>query len=161
MNITVTEKAATKAVVINTLVAMTNERNGVLPPQDVVEAARAEDSPLHDFFEWNDSRAAEAHRLNQARALIRVVINTAPLNEPKPVRMFVSLPPDRNKEGGYRLVSAVLQDDARRAQMLETAYRELESFQNKYSTLEELASITQPIEKALSKRKTIDARRSK
>lgn len=49
------------------------ERNGRLTPQRVVEAAKSKKSPLHEFFEWNDVVAAEAYRLDQARALIRTV----------------------------------------------------------------------------------------
>jgi len=46
---------------------------GVLYPADVVEAARNPNSAMHSQFEWDDSEAAEAYRLQQARALIRRV----------------------------------------------------------------------------------------
>jgi hypothetical protein len=46
---------------------------GVLHPADVVEAARNPNSAMHNQFEWDDSEAAEAYRLQQARALIRRV----------------------------------------------------------------------------------------
>jgi hypothetical protein len=49
------------------------ESGGQLIPARVVEAARNPDSPLHDRFEWDDSAAAQAHRLHQARTLIRSV----------------------------------------------------------------------------------------
>jgi hypothetical protein len=48
-------------------------RSGKLTPLQVLEAARPEESPLHDFFEWDDSAAAEAYRIDQARELIRRV----------------------------------------------------------------------------------------
>jgi len=35
---------------------------GILEPQDVVDAARPDDHPLHGAFEWDDGIAAEAHR---------------------------------------------------------------------------------------------------
>ena len=44
--------------------------DGILRPEIVVEAARAKTSPLHSSFEWDNTRAAEAHRLWQARQLI-------------------------------------------------------------------------------------------
>jgi hypothetical protein len=49
------------------------KNNGLLVPQNVVFAARDEASPLHGEFDWNDETAAEAHRLEQAKRLIRSV----------------------------------------------------------------------------------------
>lgn len=49
------------------------EKEGRLDPQDVVDDARDESSPLHPFFEWDDNQAAAAYRLGQARQLIRRV----------------------------------------------------------------------------------------
>jgi hypothetical protein len=48
-------------------------RTGKLSPIAVIEAAREPDSPLHGYFEWDDSKAAEQYRLDQARCLIRSV----------------------------------------------------------------------------------------
>jgi len=41
-----------------------------LTPQEVVDAAREKDSPLHSLFEWDDSKAAEEYRKGQARKLL-------------------------------------------------------------------------------------------
>jgi hypothetical protein len=52
---------------------------GFLTPQAVIEAARDPESPIHDQFEWDDSKAAHEHRQYQARKLIssvRVVFRT-------------------------------------------------------------------------------------
>lgn len=40
---------------------------------DVLEEASEPESPLHTFFEWDDSEAAERYRLVQAAGLIRSV----------------------------------------------------------------------------------------
>ena len=45
--------------------------NGRLDPVVVVDAARDPASPLHAYFEWDDTEAARQHRLGQARQLIR------------------------------------------------------------------------------------------
>lgn len=47
---------------------------GVLDPENVVEAARNPKSAMHDQFNWDDSEAAHAYRLQQARALIKRVV---------------------------------------------------------------------------------------
>lgn len=49
------------------------EKHGKLTPAVVVDAARPEDHPLHDRFEWDDAVAGEAWRREQAHELIRSV----------------------------------------------------------------------------------------
>ena len=49
------------------------DRKGKLTASQVLEVARSPDSPLHPYFEWDDSIAAEQWRLEQARELIRRV----------------------------------------------------------------------------------------
>jgi len=44
-----------------------------LAPATVVGAASDPASVLHRYFEWDDSAAAEAYRLTQARTLIRAI----------------------------------------------------------------------------------------
>lgn len=46
---------------------------GRLTPDSVVEDAKSPRSPLHDWFEWDDTEAAHQWRLTQARELIRSV----------------------------------------------------------------------------------------
>lgn len=49
------------------------ESDGRLTPDAVVAAASDPQSPLHNRFEWDDSKAAHQFRLEQARTLIRGV----------------------------------------------------------------------------------------
>lgn len=54
--------------------------DGTVTPEQVVEAARPDDAPLHGEFNWDDASAAHQHRLDQARTLIksvRLVIRTS------------------------------------------------------------------------------------
>jgi hypothetical protein len=50
------------------------QRYGQLTPERIVEEARQPSSPLHSYFEWDDKIAAERHRLNQARILLRTIV---------------------------------------------------------------------------------------
>ena len=54
------------------LIEIHNTHEGLTPHSVVIEA-RSKKSPLHDCFEWDDSKAGHAYRLYQARALIRRV----------------------------------------------------------------------------------------
>lgn len=49
------------------------DKQGRLTPMGVLDAAQDNDSPLHGFFEWDDSVAAKEWRVEQARDLIRRV----------------------------------------------------------------------------------------
>lgn len=44
-----------------------------LKASDVVEAARSTNNPMHDYFEWDNDRAADRFREGQADEIIRVV----------------------------------------------------------------------------------------
>lgn len=47
------------------------ERNGVVRPQDLIEAARDASHPCHGDFTWDVEKAAQERWWDQARALIR------------------------------------------------------------------------------------------
>jgi hypothetical protein len=74
--------------------------DGVLRPEDVVEYARDPKSELHQQFEWNDTEAAAAYRLVQARQIIRVRVTLLDTGDgEETVRAYVSLyPPSRGYE---------------------------------------------------------------
>jgi hypothetical protein len=116
---------------------------GVIRAEDVVAAARPEKSPLHRFFTWDDTEAAERYRIYEARNLLRCVVRYLPINgDKKPTRVFVSLTPDRNEEGGgYRIMADILTAKDMKAQMLEDALEEMRRFEEKYRALKELVEI--------------------
>ena len=122
-----------------------NENEGILKPEDVVEAARPKDSPLHSQFDWNNSEAANKWRIHQARNLIRVTVewlNVPGKSEPVEIRPFVSLTPDRKNEGGgYRDTLVVLRSKESREQLLADALAELRAIEDKYAALQELAEV--------------------
>lgn len=49
-------------------------RRGELTARTVVDEATPEDSPIHPCFEWDNTKAADSYRLQQASTLIRAVI---------------------------------------------------------------------------------------
>ena len=86
----------------NDLLSIKEANGGMLYACDVVNSARDESSPLHPFFEWDDSLAAEQHRLGQARKLITsvVVVKEQSTGKVEIVTLvFVHLRADKN---GYR-----------------------------------------------------------
>lgn len=103
--------------------------DGKLMPEEVVEAARHPDSPLHSKFEWDDSVAAENYRLNQARTLIvrfKVQIDKAL----PPQRVFISVMEDRKSTGGYSESLDVLKH--RKPAARQTALLELDQWARRH-----------------------------
>lgn len=95
--------------------------DGRVTPKLVVDTARDKKSPLHPYFEWDDRKAGEVYRLDQARTLIRSVVIT---QEPEIVRdlrvpNFVRDPDQPPDKQGYISIARVRSDeDAARAVLL-------------------------------------------
>lgn len=122
---------------------------GTLDPADVVADARRSRSPLHKFFEWNDSEAAEQYRLEQARKLIRAVVIIMPDLPRRPVRAFVSVRQDGDTERSYTSTVAAMESPALRAQVLASARAELANWRQRYRNLEEFSKLFDQIDSQL------------
>lgn len=134
--------------VISELRRIMSEHHGMLFAEDVVREARADSSPLHKYFQWDDSSAAEAWRLQQARQLIGVCVEIIGDGEgAKEVDVFVSLREDRGDKGGYRELVTVLSNPSNRANLLRDALDEMIHFREKYQTLTQLADVFQAMDK--------------
>jgi hypothetical protein len=116
---------------------------GELRAEIVVEEARAVESPMHSWFQWDDTAAAHQYRIIQARQLIRVTVTYIGDGQNKiPMRVFVSLTPDRELDsGGYRVMADVMENAESRQQLLRDALAEMDRFKAKYSALKELAEL--------------------
>jgi hypothetical protein len=122
------------------------QARGELTPLDVVNDARAANSPLHSFFEWDDSEAAEQYRLQQARGLIRAVVAVY-VQEDKPAirtKAFVHI----NESGAphYRDAAHAMSQVSTRKAVLQSAWRELQAWRKKYSDLKEFSQLFETID---------------
>ena len=125
------------------------DAQGRLTPDAVVNAARDSENPLHPHFEWDDTKAAEAHRRNQARTLIKTVTlsvqyQTLTLN----AQVYARDPSCDAHEQGYRNVlklrdepmearAAIVEEMARVAALLRRA-RQMAVVLNMESALADL-----------------------
>jgi hypothetical protein len=129
------------AQTIQELRRIAQQAGGVLKPEDVVKSAERKTSPLHRYFDWDDTEAAREWRLHQARQLINVCVELLPSPNAKKVqRVFVSLRSDR-KQGGYRPMVKVLATPNLREELIADALEEMKYFQEKYKSLKELAIV--------------------
>ena len=105
---------------------------GTITPTHVVDYAEAKDSPLHRYFEWNDKKAADQHRLQQARQLIASVTVERQKEKPE-LRAFVNV--TKGGERQYLPILEVLDDKKLTMQVLTELEYTIKSFQRKLSTL--------------------------
>lgn len=111
---------------------------GLLLVDDVIEAARAEDHPLHGYFDWDDAAAAHKFRREQARRLIRLVVEEA---QDVTFQAYVSLRSDRYDEGGYRPLAEVVTTADLRAEYVGQCLQEIDGLRAKYGRFQELSAI--------------------
>ena len=142
--------AADPEVIGAELLKIADINGGSLEPERVVEAAKAKSHPLHDFFEWDDKKAGHAHRVNQARSLIRIVRIERP-DMQEPVRAFFSVKSDTGNQT-YRPVDTILKSADMQMSLLKSARRDLDAFTKRYRVIGELC---EPIAEAI---KRIDRR---
>jgi hypothetical protein len=121
------------------------KRYGALTPELIVEEARPADSPLHRYFEWDDTAAAEAYRREQARGLLRAVVMESPAEPGVHIRAFVNI---QGQEGGaYVNTIRAMSDEQMAEQILVRALAELRSFKAKYQHLDKLRPVLMAIDK--------------
>ncbi|HEY2088260.1 MAG TPA: hypothetical protein VGH54_19865 [Mycobacterium sp.] len=126
--------------------------DGSLEAASVLDAARPPESVLHAQFTWDDEEAAEAHRLNQARSLIRrykvrVTYQEASGEERDVlVRGFVAASSvgEVGRAAGTYLPAAGLSGQARNL-LLQRMQREIRSLRVRYGHLQEFWALVDEI----------------
>lgn len=114
--------------------------NGQLDAKSVVDAARKKRSPLHRYFEWDDTAAAEKYRVEQAGHLIRSVVTIIEGEEDKdPIRAYVNIIKDEDRYYGDTVEVMSKEESAR--QVLATILEELKTLKRKYARFQEFADV--------------------
>ena len=124
------------------------EKTGGLSAKRLVDVSRPEDAPLHKAFEWDDAKAAESFREEQARHIIQAIILVPEHKDQPPTRQFVKWERETNY---YESVETVMRNESKREGLLKMALRDLRSFEDKYSTLTELAPVFSAIDEVKGK----------
>jgi hypothetical protein len=132
------------------------EKRGFVTPQIVVEDAEKTNSPLHNYFTWNNDEAAIKWRIEQAKMLIRSIVVTV-INEDKPeIRQFFSVTPseEMNTEAKkvYVTLNTVMNDDAKKDEVITYALLELRGWRERYAQYSELDDLILGIDAGLKKR---------
>ena len=102
-----------------------------LTTEQVVEAAVADDSPLHPLFTWDDRKAAELYRKRQARDIMNhlVIVDSG---EEKKAFHNVS-PPEPGEARQYLHVDRVRMEPEDAAEVIADAMAQLEGWLQRFN----------------------------
>ena len=134
------------------LAQLADENGQRLTPRVVVEAARPMDAVLHPCFEWDDLRAAELFREDQARGIIRgvrvVTQEQSATQAEASERVFVNIVEQIGEElqHTYAPVPVVRRDPVLRQQVLAAARRDLMTWRNRYLELIRTLNLSESVD---------------
>lgn len=142
-------KGADPNVIGKTLEDIRTGHGGELRPRAVVDSASASASPIHRYFDWDDAHAADQHRLDQARTLIRSVRVVGEV-EGRSTPAFLSVHGDQGVS--YRGFAEVLSSADLRRRVLQQAEKDLHSWTERYRELVDVIGLLDPAKKELRRR---------
>lgn len=135
-----------------------SEGRGSLTPERLVEASRSSSAPTHEYFEWDDKKAASQQRLVMARHLlahISVMVRTG--GAPRMVRAFFNvrevIPTSDKGKSVYVSVRRAFADDELKKQVLREAWQELLGWKERYASYKELGPVVHFIDSFGKKKK--------
>lgn len=127
-------------------------KHGVLSKATVLKEAKFKKSPLHNFFEWDDKKAADKHRLEQAGGLIRE-LRVKVITEDKKqrsVRAYVQATAPESEIASYHPIINVLNDDTMRLQLEKQCAADIKAFKEKYIGIKAVRDILQEMDIVLT-----------
>ncbi len=129
----------TAQIVGDTLKKLEAEHN-VVTPAAVVLIARPRNAPLHGCFEWDDGKAAEKFRLDQARLVIRSVEVVHIMENGKEERQlgYVSIAENKPGSSAYMNTPDALKDERYSAKIIDDAKAQLLGWRRRYGHLTEM-----------------------
>lgn len=130
------------------IIAGLSEDGKVYPKKGVMWARQNRDSAIAQQLEWDDATAAEAHREDQFRRLVAIVVKPS-AETGKMIRAWVSQPTDRLHGGGYTRVDDSLRKA--RQELVNEAVAKLKRLRTSYTHLPELDPVFNEIEATVNR----------
>jgi hypothetical protein len=120
---------------------------GPVTARRVVDDASLPDSPLHRYFMWDDSKAADRYRIEQARRLVRAVsirvLNQGREQKSRAFHVVMNGPREKGTRtpGEYKSAAIVFNDPELSAEVLEGAKKELLGWIARYERYTGMANV--------------------
>lgn len=136
------KKGLSAQTVGESLEGIRTSHGGRLTPRQVVDESAPKSALLHPLFEWDNKKAADEYRLDQARHVIRsVTVKYREHDEggPKTIRAFVNVKDDDDQH--YTSTLHAMSDDELRAKVIRKAWNDLTAWRARYEELSEFATL--------------------
>lgn len=144
-----------QAAIFGERITQLSEKQGFVTPKMVLDDARKPSSPMHEYFDWDNKKAAECWRIEQAKYLIRNIVVTVVNEECQEVRHFFSITPTEGMKTDatkvYVTLNSVLSDDNKRKEVVAYALRELNGWTERYRQYSELTPFVKILEDEMQK----------
>ena len=111
-------------------------------PQTIVDYAAAHPtSELHKCFTWDDTKAANEWRKQEARQVVRLLVfSDDETNEPTQIRVL------QKTSVAYERVKTIVRNNGEYAKLLARAKAELKAFRERYKQINELEKVLEAID---------------
>ena len=143
-------------------------QEGAVSSRAFLDYSRPEEAETHGLFEWDDSIAAEKYRMHQAGCIINQLSVQIVYEDSKPeevhaeirqeeyrpdvatpITAYVNVSPKTVKGAAeFRNITAAMENEDTRRQVLMNALQELRAFEKKYQMYKEFAKVFAAIEEA-------------
>jgi len=124
------------------------KKTGSITPSLVLKDAKNPQSPLHDYFEWDDTIAAEKWRTKQAHYLIQSIVIEVVNDDGKKddIRYFFNVAADDSTSAEpksvYVNIGTIMNDKEKRGEVIAHAKAELVGWTKRYGQYSELKQLT-------------------
>jgi hypothetical protein len=125
---------------------------GSLTPENVIKASIDEGATLHPLFEWDNSKAAENYRLQQARTLINnVEVKIIHDGQPRSISVYEVV--NIGEQRAYKHIEAMTPNDVE--QVRKSTLRELGSLKTKLSIYNQFNRSVAHLDNAITELQTV------
>lgn len=116
-----------------------HEKRGSLTPAGIVDESRPEHAPLHPVFEWDDWKAAEEWRKQQAKHLVCCIVvqQENAKSETVDVRAF------EHVQGGYHPVQVILREPDMKMELMRDVLKMTDSYKEKLRALIDVSPVVE------------------
>lgn len=130
-----------------TIEKLSKQTGGEVSPAMVVEEAKKKNSPLHNCFEWNNTKAAEKWRIHQARLLLGSIVINFEYSEAQTIRAFLNIQTPEKQT--YSHIDSIINDEAKMQFVIDQLKRKLALISEQLKTYENLKEHSKVIEQLI------------
>jgi hypothetical protein len=119
---------------------------GTLTPENVLDASRLETAVLYKLFNWDDAKAAEHYRLQQARTILNnIQVKVISDGQPKQISVYEVIRDNSAQE--YKSIQSMTINDI--SFIKQRTRQELTILKDKLSVYKELSDVTTALSVAI------------